>query len=328
MLPDAWLKRGLLACLLWPISLFFRLAVAVREFGFKVGINKAESLPVPVIVVGNVLVGGTGKTPLLIATAIDLKRRGYRPGVISRGYGRESEETVEVLPVTPPAHAGDEPILIRRATGVPVFVAPRRIDAGRALLQAHSGCDVILCDDGLQHLALHRDLEICVFDNRGVGNGWMIPAGPLREPWPRPVDMVMHTGDKPAFDGYRGVRSLAPYAVNEAGESFDLASLRDKQVHALAGIARPEEFFRMLREAGVQLVATYPLRDHADLSTWKSPAPADAILVCTEKDAPKLWKNYPDALAVPLRFTPEKSFLDEIDRRLRRYHQDHGQQTS
>src|SRR5690606_24360938 len=136
-------------------------------------------------------------TPVTLALVRHLRDRGWHPGVVSRGYGRRTRDVREVLPASSPAEVGDEPLLIARAAGVPVFVGRQRAQAGRALLAAHPRTDILVCDDGLQHLALARDLEVCVFNDEGAGNGWLLPAGPLREPWPRRVDWVLHAGPAP-----------------------------------------------------------------------------------------------------------------------------------
>ena len=184
-LRAAWQRRGPLAVLLWPLSRLYG-ALAARQRA--VDASKAVRLSVPVVVVGNVIAGGAGKTPTTLAIVQHLKARGWRPGIVSRGHGRASSDCREVGPGADPQDVGDEPLLLRRRADVPVFVAPRRAEAGRTLLAAHPACDILVCDDGLQHVALARDVEICVFDARGIGNGWLLPAGPLREPWPRAVD--------------------------------------------------------------------------------------------------------------------------------------------
>ena len=170
-LQRAWLHRGPLACLLWPLSQIYGLVNALRRELFRRGWLKSENAPVPVLVVGNLVAGGAGKTPLVMALVRHLQASGRQPGVVSRGYGRQSEQCLEVLPKMSANLCGDEPLLIRQSTGAPVFVAHRRIDALRALLQAHPHTDLVICDDGLQHYALRRDLNIAVFDDRGIGNG-------------------------------------------------------------------------------------------------------------------------------------------------------------
>jgi tetraacyldisaccharide 4'-kinase len=331
----AWLGRGTLACALWPLSLIFGALVRLRRLGYRRGWLRTERMPVPVIVVGNVVAGGAGKTPLVIALVRHLQARGHRVGVVSRGYGRHSAECMEVLRESTADQVGDEPLLVHRTTGVPCVVARARALAARTLLQRHPDTDIIVCDDGLQHYALHRDIDICVFDNRGAGNGWLLPAGPLREPWPRPVSLVLHSGNRPAFAGFTAQRALAPEAVRRDGTRIPLRSLRGVPLVAVAAIARPHEFFAMLRAQGLELQDTEALPDHYDFDSWKRPLEARQRLICTEKDAVKLWHRVPEAMAVPLAFQPEGAFFDRIDALLARSLSStharenlHGQQTS
>lgn len=318
VLTDNWQRRGPLAWALWPLSLLMGLLVRLRQGLYLSGFLTRQRVPVPVLVVGNVVAGGAGKTPVVMALVKHLQARGRHPGVISRGYGRSSRDCREVRDDSPVGAVGDEPALIRRNTGVPVFVAARRIEAARALLQAHPQTDVLISDDGLQHYGLARDVEICVFDDRGVGNGWLLPAGPLREPWPRYVDLVLHTGSRPAFTGYTARRALAAQAVRRDGSRVDLAALaRDgRPLLAVAGIARPQAFFEMLQTLGLPLTLTVARPDHDDYAGWQRPRDRDYTLLCTEKDALKLWTSHPDALAVPLDFAPEPAFFAALDRLL------------
>ncbi|RZL62942.1 MAG: tetraacyldisaccharide 4'-kinase [Variovorax sp.] len=305
-----------MARLLWPVSLLFGALAGARRALYRRGWKKTERLPVPVIVVGNVIAGGAGKTPVVMAIVKHLQARGLHVGVVSRGHGRRTADCREVLADSDPRDVGDEPALIHRATGAPLFVSRRRVEAGRALLARHPDTQVIVSDDGLQHLAMARDIEICVFDDRGVGNGWLLPAGPLREHWPRACDLVLHTGDRPAFVGHTAQRGLAPEAVGSDGRRIALTALAAEPVMALAAIARPEAFFQMLRERGLTLAQTIALPDHDDFEGWKPPADTGLHLLCTEKDAVKLWRHAPDALAVPLVFVPESSFFAALDARL------------
>ena len=315
-LTQAWERRGVLAWALWPLSLLYRLLVALRRWLYAHGWFASAGVPVPVIVVGNVVAGGAGKTPVVIALVQHLQARGLRVGILSRGYGRSSNDCIEVLPGSPLAQTGDEPALLQRKTQAPVFVAPRRIDAARALLARHPSTQVLVCDDGLQHLALQRDVEICVFDDRGVGNGFLLPAGPLREAWPRAADVVLHTGQRPAFAGFTAQRSLASFAVAADGSIVPLHTLQGQPLLAVAAIAKPESFFAMLRDAGLALADTQALPDHYDFDSWMRPQNVRYKLICTEKDAVKLWRKHPDALAVPLEFTPEPGFFTAVDRLL------------
>lgn len=319
ILATSWERRGLLAWLMWPLSLLLGLLVRIRQGLYLSGLLKTEHVPVPVLVVGNVVAGGAGKTPTVMALVRHLQARGLHPGVISRGYGRHPKDCREVRGDSAARDVGDEPVLIKRSTSAPVFVAPRRMDAARALLAQYPATDVLICDDGLQHYAMARDIEVCVFDDRGVGNGFLLPAGPLREPWPRPVDLVLHSGAHPAFTGFTAQRNLALHATRADGSRIALTALAQaggKPLLALAAIARPQAFFAMLQARGLTLARTMPLPDHDDLDGWQYPSDQDYTLVCTEKDAVKLWPTHPEALAVPLEFTPEPAFLAAVDRLL------------
>ena len=313
-LQRAWLRRGGLAWLLWPLSLLFGALAALRRGLYRGGVLRSTRLPVPVIVVGNVLAGGAGKTPVVIALLDHLKNQGLRAGLVSRGYGRSGDDCREVPADGDPRTVGDEPLLVKQRTGVPVFVAPRRAEAAQALLRAWPGTQLIVSDDGLQHYALARDVEICVFDERGTGNGWLLPAGPLREAWPRPVDLVLRPPQAAGIQGFAVRRTLAGHAVRADGTRVELSTLRGAPLRAVAGIARPEAFFTMLRERGLSLGSCTALPDHADFSAGDF---ADAApLVCTEKDAVKLWQLRPDAWAVPLRLDIEPAFWAALDRLL------------
>lgn len=334
-------RRGWLAAILRPVALVYGALWAITRFLYRVGLKKSHKVNVPVVVVGNVVVGGAGKTPTVIAVVHHLQARGWRPGVVSRGHGRHSEHIVDVQPDTDLRHSGDEPALIRLRTGVPVLVSSRRVEAARSLLLAHPGVDIIVCDDGLQHLALQRDVEIVVFDDRGAGNGWLLPAGLLREPWPRvskdtaPAGMVLHQCREsapqtalacaPGTQLFSAVRRLSELALGPAGERMPLHDLRDSNPTAVAGIARPGVFFDMLRACGVEPTHEVALPDHAALKDYASVLKdSTATLVCTEKDAIKLFPeirqspagHHPRIWAVPLELTPDPAFFTELDKRL------------
>lgn len=315
-LERVWLSRGLLARVLWPLSQLFGAMAALRRALYGAGWLRTERVDVPVIVVGNVVAGGAGKTPVVIAVVSHLQSRGLRVGIISRGYGRRTTDCREVHPDSDPRDVGDEPALLRRITGAPTFVARRRADAARALRHAHPEVGLIVSDDGLQHLALAREIEICVFDDRGVGNGWLLPAGPLRERWPRRCDLVLHTGARPAFPGYTSKRRLADHALRSDGARVPLTALTARTLVAVAAIAKPEAFFAMLGKRGLVLTRRIALPDHHDFDDWTPVSGADATVLCTEKDARKLWRRQPDALAVPLCFSPQPAFLAALDAKL------------
>ncbi|ALK96312.1 tetraacyldisaccharide 4'-kinase [Massilia sp. WF1] len=300
-LTRAWLRRGPLAVALWPLSLPFRGLAALRRLLFRAGVLKSERLPVPVIVVGNIFIGGTGKTPLTIWLVEQLRAAGLRPGVISRGHGGDADADAgprEVLPGSGAREVGDEPLLIAARTGCPVVVGRRRAQAGRCLLERHPEVDVLVTDDGLQHYALQRDVELVLFDGRGVGNGWTLPAGPLREAPSRRRDFtVVNTPAlTPLLAAAVGGR---PYQMTLAGgvaeqlcdparrlPLAELAGMPGKRIVAAAGIGNPGRFFAMLKAAGLG-IRELALPDHHDfLDDPFRGLDADLILI-TEKDAVK-----------------------------------------
>lgn len=331
----AWLERALVArwygpspiTLLWPLARLYAALAWLNRWAWRW--RQPWRAPCPVLVVGNLVVGGAGKTPTVIALVQALRQRGWRPGVVSRGHGRRSRGVVLAAPGVGATTLGDEPWLIARHTGVPVAVAARRADAAQALLSAHPAVDLLIADDGLQHAALARDAELWVFDERGAGNGALLPAGPLRQPLPATVPATVNVlynarSATTALPGLLAVRALAgavPLADWHQGAAMQagaLAALRGRAVLALAGIAAPERFFGMLRAEGLTLTAL-PLPDHADLSTPPWPAGTPTVL-CTEKDAAKLDPAACGATrvwVVGLDFRLPPELIADLDRRLR-----------
>ncbi len=286
-----WYRTRPAHLLLIPLSLLFRAVVAARRALYARGTLRSERLPVPVVVVGNLSVGGTGKTPLVIWLVTVLRTAGYRPGIITRGYGG-ARGLREVTPATPPAEAGDEALLLARRTGAPVFAGPLRAQAGRALLSAHPECDVLVSDDGLQHYALARDVEIAVIDGqRGFGNGRLLPAGPLREPIGRlrEVDAIVLNGTPAASvpAGYQmQLKGERIVNLRQPQLTAQVTSLQGRVVHAIAGIGNPRRFFEHLRALGLT-PRTHPFPDHfAFTADDLAFAGTDAVLM-TEKDAVK-----------------------------------------
>lgn len=317
-LARTWRKKGLAACLLWPLSLLYGRVTGFHRWLYRAGILTTRHFAVPVIVVGNVVAGGAGKTPLVIALAKHLLGQGLYVGVVSRGYGRQIEKCLEVNENTPISQSGDEPALIFSALAAPVFVAKNRSEAIDALLAKFPRTQLVISDDGLQHHSLAIDIKITVFDDRGVGNGWLLPAGPLRERFALDrQDMVLHTGQHPAFGGFTSTRRLANFALAADGTQVQLSDLKHQPLTALAGIANPDAFFAMLRAQGLLLTRTIALPDHFDFSEYQFPGQAGNVVLCTEKDAAKLFKMRFSAsqklLAVPLEFAPEPAFFKAID---------------
>jgi tetraacyldisaccharide 4'-kinase len=325
LLTRAWLRRGPLALALLPLALLFRLLSAVRALLYRSGVKRSERLPVPVIVVGNIFIGGTGKTPLTIWLAEALRAAGMRPGVISRGHGGAESAPREVTPASRPLEVGDEPLLIAARAGCPVVVGRKRAEAGRALLALHPEVDVIVTDDGLQHYALGRDIEIVLFDGRGVGNGWLLPAGPLREPPSRQRDFTVVNAPEltPALIQAVGGRPFrmqlaGEFAepLNRPGERVLLAQLAGKRIVAAAGIGNPGRFFAMLRAAGLT-IGELPLPDHHDfLDRPFDRVDADVILI-TEKDAVKCrqldnLKDDPRLWVVPVTARIDSALAEQI----------------
>ena len=265
-------------------------AIGLRRGAYRRGWLRAHRIDVPVIVVGNLNVGGSGKTPLVIALVESLRAAGWNPGVASRGYGRHSHGQQRVDANTRPSAGGDEPVLIARRTGAPVVVDADRVAAARALRE--QGCDVIVADDGLQHYRLHRDIEIEVIDAaRGYGNGQLLPAGPLREPPERAMDCDLHVVNGGEFDDgdadRYGMRLRGDELVALDGKRRQpLATLAGQRVHAIAGIGDPLRFFRALAHAGAEVVEHAFADHHAYLA--QDFAFAETLpIVMTEKDAVK-----------------------------------------
>jgi tetraacyldisaccharide 4'-kinase len=283
----AWQHRGPLAWLLLPLGIVFVLIAALRRRLYRAGILRSIRLPVAVVVVGNITAGGSGKTPLVLALVDELRRRGRRPGVIGRGYGGAMIGVRKVSDGDTPAEVGDEPLLIRRRAGCPVFVGRDRVAAGLALLAAHPDCDVIICDDGLQHYRLARDVEIAVVDRRGFQNGWPLPAGPLREPVSRlrSVAAVVANGWQ-GDAGFRMTIEGARFAsLGKVRRHATPPDLTGKRLHAVAGIGEPQRFFDHLANLGLSFTA-HAFPDHHPYAAGDLAFEGDAILT-TEKDAVK-----------------------------------------
>lgn len=285
-LERTWRRRGPAALALYPVSLIYRGAMAARRVAYGIGLASSFRAPVPVIVVGNITVGGSGKTPFTIWLVRWLRDRGWRPGVILRGYrGNSKTWPVMVTAATDPGVAGDEAVLLAARTGVPVVAGPDRAADCRALL-ARSDCDVVVSDDGLQHLALARDFEIALDDPvGGRGNGWCLPAGPLREPVGRldDVDLVVVYDDpvRGMVPVIGGARSL------DGADVVALEALAGRSILAVTAIARPERFFHALDAAGLAFDRLV-FADHHHFRAGDVPPSRHDVILVTEKDAVKL----------------------------------------
>jgi tetraacyldisaccharide 4'-kinase len=284
-----WADKNLVAVLLLPLAGLFIGLAALRRAAYRLGIFNVTRLPVPVIVVGNITVGGTGKTPLTMWLVQRLRDAGFTPGVISRGYGgRASTWPQWVTADSDPTQVGDEPVLIAQRTACPLAVAPQRVAAARMLLE-RAPCDVLICDDGLQHYALARDVEIAVVDAaRNFGNGWRLPAGPLRESVVRlrTVDFVVMHGVASAAEFSLQLELTSAYNLRDTARVRDIISFASGVVHAVAGIGHPARFFEQLRASGVQLVE-HPFPDHHVYTPGDLNFGDDLPVLMTEKDAVK-----------------------------------------
>lgn len=291
-----WLGFSLWHILLIPLSWIFGIIVSVRKWLYKNGWFKSVRLSVPVIIVGNINVGGTGKTPLVIWLAEQSQLAGYRPGIISRGYGGRAKQVTEVFSTSAPIAVGDEPVLIAMRTGVPVFIGANRVEAGQALLKTYPECNVIISDDGLQHYRLQRDVEIVVYDSvKGFGNNALLPAGSLREPRARlkTVDAIVSNGRAQPNSGLSEHKSIEMqlesavfYNLIDNQIKSDTSSFAHKKVTAIAGIGNPERFFQQLRLMGLDFQSRAYSDHHAFNAQDFDDMKADVVLM-TEKDAVK-----------------------------------------
>ena len=325
----AWMRRGLAACVLWPFSFLFRLLVSARRAAYVNGLLPSTRLPVPVIVVGNIFVGGTGKTPFTIWLVEQMRRAGYAPAVISRGYGANNAAPRRVDATSSPAAVGDEPVLIAMRAQCPVMVGRSRVDAANALLASHPEVDLIISDDGLQHYALARDVEIVLCDKRGNGNGWMLPAGPLREPASRRRDFTVFNAPQcpPGLSQDALRMQLAEemaQRLTDPAQSLALSMLaassevagKTPRIVAAAGIGNPSRFFSMLREAGLD-IEELPLPDHYDFADNPFARLQADIILITEKDAVKCrqldhLRNDPRLWVVPVTARIEDALAEHI----------------
>jgi len=290
VLNGVWYGKSPLKFVLWPISFVYIALTWLRREAYRRGWRPTVEADVPVIVVGNVSVGGTGKTPFVIWLTEHLKQRGRKVGIVTRGYrGKGTEWPRAVSPDSDPDEVGDEPVLLARRTGCPVVAGPDRVACVRALLEEQR-VDVVLSDDGLQHYRLARAFEIAIVDGaRGMGNGLCLPAGPLREPPSRlhEVDAIVVNGGTWGHAGvFRAEAVVTKVYHLKDGSERPLESFKAKPVHAVAGIGNPQRFFDLLSDAGLD-VEEHPLDDHAEITldtlTFDEPG---AVLI-TEKDAVK-----------------------------------------
>lgn len=288
-LDHYWYGRHPLMALLSPLTCLFRGVVWTRRHAYRSGLRKTQRLPVPVIVVGNITVGGTGKTPLVAWLAEFLSQAGYAPGIVLRGYGGKARSwPQQVRPDSDPVVVGDEAVLLARHTHCPMVVGPDRAAAARALLE-HTNCNLIIADDGLQHYGLARDIEIVVVDGvRRFGNGRCLPAGPLREPLARlkEVDMIVTNGLAGRLEYPMKMVGNKACRLDDPSVEKALSQFAGQTVHAVAGIANPARFFESLRKAGLRIVE-HAFPDHHAFRPEDVSFNDAAPVLMTEKDAVK-----------------------------------------
>jgi tetraacyldisaccharide 4'-kinase len=322
--PKHWQRITPLALALLPLAWIFGLAGACRRWLYRIGVLRIHRLPVPVVVVGNLVVGGTGKTPLVLDLVEALLAAGYRPGIVSRGYGGSSRRCMEVRPDSNPDETGDETLLLARQARCPVWIGADRVEAGKRLLAAHSECDIVVSDDGLQHYRLARDLEIAVEDERGHGNGFPLPAGPMREPPSRRVDVLVVNGEphvarrsSVAEHPHAFRMTLEPQGFLEvaSGAAYESAALEGKRLHAVAGIGNPARFFHSLRELGFNATPHAFPDHHRFVARDLQFADCDAVLM-TEKDGVKCSGFGPGLYALRVRAKLDPGFHPFILARL------------
>lgn len=297
--PRFWQHRGIVAGLLWPLSLLFFVVSSLRRGLYRLGLLRAQTAPVPVIVVGNIAVGGSGKTPVVLWLVQRLQAAGRRPGIVSRGYGGSAQGVGAVDGASDPAVCGDEPVMLAQRAACPVWIGRDRVAAARALCAAHPEVDVLLTDDGLQHYRLAREVEVGVVDALQLGNQFLLPAGPLREPRARlarcsvvlahgdiPPEVRVACGATPVFR--MQLWPTAFYRLGEPRQHRSAGEFGGLKIRALAGIGRPERFFDTLRQLGLAPVAACAFPDHHAYTAADVALDGADVLVVTEKDAIKL----------------------------------------
>lgn len=289
-ITDAWYTEMYISSWFMPLSMLYVDAVRFRRFLYRIGVLKQSRLPVPVIIVGNITVGGTGKTPLVIWLAELLKQHGYQPGVISRGYAGAANKIPQLVTAQSDARSvGDEAVLLARRCDCPVAIGVNRVAAAKLLLESHA-CNVIISDDGLQHYALQRDMEIAVVDGlRRFGNGYCLPVGPLREPQERlkQVDFVVVNGSDDLEAGEIAMHCIGKELINlRSGERKPLTEFKTQNCHALAAIGNPQRFFKQLAAAGLDC-ETQAFPDHYQFTASDIQFTDGKPLLMTEKDAVK-----------------------------------------
>tara|TARA_R110000868_G_scaffold8205_3_gene42594 strand:- start:180200 stop:181177 length:978 start_codon:yes stop_codon:yes gene_type:complete len=314
-LTDNWYRTNSLTVLLIPLSWLFYIVILLRRFCYRISLCRSQSFPVPIIVIGNITVGGTGKTPMIIALANHLQQQGFKPAIVSRGYGGHNQKPRIVTPNSQPSLVGDEPILIARHTNCPMVICRNRPAAVQALLNEHD-CDVILSDDGLQHYALKRDIEVVMVDgSRRFGNQHLLPAGPLREPVSRLAksDFTVVNGKAEQSEEF-SMRIIVgnAYCLTNPRCQRPLLGFANRTVHAVAGIGNPDKFFASLRAENINVIE-HAFPDHYDYQANDLNFGDDLPIIMTEKDAVKCHEFVNSKTwCLPIIALPEENFLQAL----------------
>ncbi|MFT3734059.1 MAG: tetraacyldisaccharide 4'-kinase [Rhodocyclaceae bacterium] len=332
--PAWWADRGWRVWPWLPLSACFALIVACRRLAYRLGWLTVERVPVPVVIVGNIAVGGSGKTPTVLAVVDRLQRAGWRPGILSRGYGGTLSGPAAVLSQSKASEVGDEPLLMARRTGVPVWIGRDRVAVARALLAAHPDVNVLVSDDGLQHYRLARDVEVVVLDESVLGNALPLPAGPLREPLSRLASaqlLLLHgavsaglAARLPAIPrASLSLRAGRFYRLDDPSQTRSAADFAGLRLKALAGIGRPERFRETLQAMGLSLAAFEAFPDHHPYASSDLALDGADALLMTEKDAIKCAGLAPqETWVLPVDADVDLTFLEPLLKR------SHGPQTA
>lgn len=323
-LEQSWYKPLGWSLLLWPLSILFGAVSLLRRMAYRLGICKSQKVAAPVIVVGNISVGGTGKTPFTLWLCDYLRQQGLKPGILSRGYGVKLTAPTLVLPEHAAAEVGDEPRLLASSSGCPVLVWPSRVEGAAALL-AQTDVNILICDDGLQHYALQRDIEIVLIDGqRGIGNGCLLPAGPLREGrWRlKTVDLVLSNSAASALTPFQlQLQALAPQPVQT---SSNASLVQGSAVSIVSGIGNPQRFLQTAQHAGYVVQATHFFPDHHAFRK-EDFVPVQGPVLMTAKDAVKCHDfALEDWFYLPVVASPDPQAVMVLSKQLTRLRTSYG----
>ena len=317
LIEKVWYSKNIFSLLLSPISLIYISIIYLRYTLYQLGLISITKINVPTIVIGNIVAGGTGKTPLVIWLAKHFKDKGFLPGIVSRGYGGTYLSNIELVkPTSNPLLVGDEPVIIARNTNCPVVVAKKRAKGAKKLVEKYN-CNIILCDDGMQHYSLARDIEIAVIDGqRRFGNNYCFPAGPLREPKSRifKADLIVSKYNARTCEHKMDYTYNQLVSLNELSKTIPISDLHDMTVHAIAGINNPDHFFSYLRSHKLELII-HKFPDHYSYTEDDVKFNDNFPVVMTEKDAVKCLNYSSDKhWYIPISAELSKSFVCDLDK--------------